>query len=404
MPVFPRIREIHIRNYKSIPQAVVRLSDLTVLVGANGSGKSNFVDALAFASECLASSVDVAVRRRGGRRGLSWRFGSATEPVGLRFILDLTADSTADYTFELVPADGTYRVSGERCIVSDASGETHMFGVRGGAFQVPIPGIRARVEPDRLALYAASATPEFRSVYDFLSDVRSYQIQPELVGEIQDPAPGLELWPDGGNSAWVLRYLRTSNRDRFERISELIASVVPGVQGVNTTNLMGESEIIRFDEHRPDGSGAPAFSGYMMSSGTLRMLGLLLAAYQPTSPAVLIIEEPEANIHPAAAEVITSVLLDVSRRSQVVITTHSPEVVDYKDLPDDAFRVVSKIAGQTTIAPLAESSRAAIREHLYSPGELLRSDELNADLAAADELSRKTDLFGPPAERIVEAA
>jgi len=404
MPVFPRIREIHIRNYKSIAQAVVQLGDITVLVGANGSGKSNFVDALAFASECLASSVDMAVRHRGGRRALSWQFGSATDPVGLRFILDLAPDSTADYTFELVPADGAYRVSGERCIVNDASGEMHSFSVRDGAFQVPIPGIRAHVESDRLALYAASATPEFRAVYDFIAGIRPYHIRPELVGEVQEPSPELELWPDGGNAAWVLRRLRTSNRDRFERISEVIASVVPGVHGLRTVNLMGESEIIRFDELRPNGSGAPGFSAYMMSEGTLRMLGLLLAVYQPKTPPVLIIEEPEANIHPAAAEVVTSVLLDASRRSQVVITTHSPEILDYKDLPDDAFRIVSKHAGQTTVAPLAESSRQAIREHLYSPGELLRSDELNADLSAATELSKRTDLFGPPAQSIGEAA
>ena len=66
MPVFPRIREIHIRNYKSIAQAVVRLGDLNVLVGANGSGKSNFVDAIAFVRDCLLDSVEQAVMRRGG--------------------------------------------------------------------------------------------------------------------------------------------------------------------------------------------------------------------------------------------------------------------------------------------------------------------------------------------------
>lgn len=88
--------------------------------------------------------------------------------------------------------------------------------------------------------------------------------------------------------------------------------------------------------------------------------------------------------------------LDAAKRSQVVVTTHSPDVLDYGSLPDGAIRVVAKTARGTAIAPVANSSREAIRQRLYSPGELLRSDELNPDLSAAEALSQAEDLFGEP--------
>ncbi len=134
------------------------------------------------------------------------------------------------------------------------------------------------------------------------------------------------------------------------------------------------------------------------------MLGLLLAIYQAATPTVLLIEEPEATIHPAAVDVVMAALLDATKRSQVLVTTHSPDVLDYGSLPDGAIRVVAKTERGTAIAPVADSSREAIREQLYSPGELLRSDELNPDVAMAALLSQSEQLFGEPVHAFGEDA
>jgi predicted ATPase len=234
--------------------------------------------------------------------------------------------------------------------------------------------------------------------------IRSYGIIPEKLGEMQTLDSGLQLRPDGSNGASVLRHLNDTNPDRFERVAELLKSVVPGVTGIGTQLFGGRFESVRFEEEGPTPESPMAFMAPSMSEGTLRVLGFLLAAYQPLAPSVMVIEEPEANIHPAAAEVVTSVLIDASRRSQILVTTHSPEVLDYDDLSDDVFRVVAKTDGRTAIAPVSTASRQVIRDHLYSPGELLRINELGADLVAAKELSDSMDVFGPPARRIGEAA
>jgi len=117
-----------------------------------------------------------------------------------------------------------------------------------------------------------------------------------------------------------------------------------------------------------------------MSDGTLRALGVLLAVYQAGQHSLIAIEEPEATVHPAATEVIVEVLLDAARQRQVLITTHSPDLLDKKDIQEGQLRVVSMEKGKTLISPLSPASREAIRKRLYTPGELLRIDELNADL------------------------
>ena len=406
MPAFPKIREVHIRNYKSIEQAVVRLGDLTVLVGANGSGKSNFVDSVAFVRDCLLDSVEQAVVRRGGYVGLFWRHGSSVESVGVRLVVDFPGGGVADYGIELSNNGGDFQSFAvkERCIVTHPGGQTAQFSVKNGTFVEEIEGVRPQIERGRLALLAASSAPEYAGVYQFLTSIRSYGIVPRQVAAFQTPSAGIELLSDGANAASVLRHLQEGYPDRFERVSELVQSVVPGVRGIETHLFGGQYETIRFDEDGPSSAVRAPLFATSMSEGTLRVLGFLLAAYQPLAPSVLMIEEPEANIHPAAAEVVTSVLIDASRRSQILITTHSPEVLDYDDLSDDAFRVVAKTDGRTAIAPVSAASRQVIRDHLYSPGELLRINELGAGLVAAKELSDGMDVFGPPARRIGEAA
>lgn len=395
--VIPRIREVHLRNYRSIQQAVVRLSDFTVLVGPNGSGKSNFMDALAFVQECLSTSLQAALRSRGGI--LHVRYGvrePAVGGVGIRLVMDLTPTTVADYAFELVRRDtGAVDVVEERCSIDEAGRERHGFAVLNGQFEQTVPGLRPALEPDRLALYAASALPEFRPVYNFLSGMQVYAIRPERLRDLRDSDSGFVLESDGGNAPAVFKNLQEHHPDRYQRVRSLLRAVVPGIDLLNVETVSGK-QFLLFEQATTPGSAPFPLTSSSISDGTLRMLGLLLAVYQPTTPAVLVIEEPEATIHPAAVDVVMSVLLDAAKRSQVLVTTHSPDVLDHKALPDEAIRVVARTEHGSVIAPLANASRQAIRERLYTPGELLRSDELNPDVPAAESLAGAASLFGEP--------
>ena len=199
-----RLRQVHIRNYKSISQATVDLGPLTILVGANGAGKSNFVDALAFVGECVSDSVQLAFKNRGGIGGVRRRSGGHPTNIGVRLIMDLADYAVADYAFEIAAERGErFSISRERCQVSPLFAEPTVFEVRHGEFVKGIPGIRPSVGADRLALFAASATPEFRPLYDFLVGMRFYSIIPSKLRELQAPDAGDALKPDGSNAAAV---------------------------------------------------------------------------------------------------------------------------------------------------------------------------------------------------------
>ncbi|MCX5671229.1 MAG: AAA family ATPase [Planctomycetota bacterium] len=394
--MIPRIFRVEVRNYKSIAQVSAALEPLTVLVGPNGSGKSNFIDSLAFLQECLSASIEVAFRNRGGIGAVRRRSGGHPTHIGIRICLHLAEDLSADYAFEIAAKrTGGFSVARERCMVKPFMKGESAFEVRNGVFVKEIPGIRPKVSSDRLALYAASAIEEFRPVYDFLTAMRFYSVVPTRLRELQDADPGLFLKRDGSNAAAVLKHLTEDKAQghRYDRLCSLLSKVVEGLRKVEY-RAVGQKETLQFRQEV--GAKHPwTFDPLNMSDGTLRVLGLLLAVYQPGQHSVVAIEEPEATVHPAVTEILVQVLMDASNEHQILLTTHSPDILDQKGLEDTQIRVVSLAKSRTQVSPLSDSSRKAIRERLYTPGELLRAGELGPDLRAAASSAEPQDLFGP---------
>jgi len=395
--MIPCIQQVQIRNYKSIAQLSVNLEPFTVFVGPNGSGKSNFIDALAFVQECLSESIELAFKNRGGIAAV--RRSSTGHPTHLtiRLVLNLGDDLFADYVFEIAAKPKEkFSVARERCVVQKLMGQSHSFEIENGRFTTEIPGIRPKVAADRLALFAASATEEFRPVYDFLTSMRFYSIVPVRLRELQEPDAGDFLERDGSNAAAVLKRLQeeAQGNGQYDRVCRLLSKVVNGITKVEY-RAIGQKETLQFKQDL--GLEHPwTFNALNMSDGTLRVLGLLLAVYQPGPYSVVAVEEPEATVNPAVAEVVVEVLMDAAHEKQVLLTSHSPDILDYKELTDTQIRVVAMEHGRTLIAPVSQAGRDAIRERLFTPGELLRSGELSPDPEAAEQAAQQLNLFGTP--------
>ncbi|MBM4031715.1 MAG: ATP-binding protein [Planctomycetes bacterium] len=394
-PVVPRVRHVVIRNYKSISLVSVGLEPFTAIVGPNGAGKSNFIDSLAFVQECLSESIELAFKNRGGIGAVRRRSAGHPTHIGIRLLVELADSLTADYAFQIAakPTE-RFTVAWERCAVQRFMRREVEFEVRNGKFTKPIPGIRPRVSEDRLALFAASATDEFRPVYDFLTAMRFYSVVPTRLREPQEPDPGLFLKRHGGNAAAVLKRLVDDGDggERYERLCRLLSRVVDGLKKVEYRPF-GQKETLQF---RQDvGLKHPwTFDALNMSDGTLRVLGLLLAVYQPGRPSVVAIEEPEATVHPAVAELVVQVLLDAALERQVLLTTQSADFLDCKGVKESHLRIATTEQGSTLVCPVAGSSREAILQRVYTPGELLRADELVPDVSAAFKASEQA---GSPA-------
>lgn len=393
----PLLKQVQIRNYKNIASAVVHMKPLTVLVGPNGAGKSNFVDALTFAADSLNHSVRLAFANRGGIADVRRKSGGHPTHVGMRFRIAFPEEAIADYSFDIAakPREA-FHIAKERCVLQPFMEEQAEFEVREGKFVKQVPGIRPRIEPDRLALPLLAGVEEFRPVYDFLTDIRHYSVRPQQLRELQDldPTEGWTLQDDGSNAASVLRRLQKENEELYDRICRLLSSVVPGVESVEP-KMLEQKEMLIFRQQMKGQKHPWSFSALNMSDGTLRMLGILLAVYQPKNAYLIAIEEPESTIHPAAADALMDILIDGSYRSQMVITTHSPDILDNKKLNDNQILLVESIEGNARITPLLKSTREMIKENLYTPGELLRIDELKTDPNYASRREKQLKLFGP---------
>jgi predicted ATPase len=389
------LQRVFVRHFKSIKEATVELDRLTLLVGPNGAGKSNFLDSLVFVADCVSESVHHAFTRRGGIAAVRRHSAGHPTNVGMRLLITLADGRTADYSFDIGARQGeAFEVVREKCSIAGAPGESFEYEVHRGELTSTLEGIRPQIASDRLALPTIAALPEVAALYDFLASLRVYSISPSEIRKVRDADEGANqpyLLPDGRNAASILQRLTREHPDTYERICGVLRSAVPGLHSVARASV-GRFEYVEF--RKDVGTKNPwKFEGLNASDGTLRLLGLLLAVYQPDAIPFLGIEEPETSVHPALAERILEVLLDASRTRQVIVTTHSPDLLDAKDLPTDAVRYVDSVKNTTVIAPLADRPSRVIRERLFTVGEMLRNGELSGDNAAAEELADQSRLF-----------
>jgi Predicted ATPase len=230
------------------------------------------------------------------------------------------------------------------------------------------------IDPASLSLLLVGGEANFAPVVRTLAAMRVYSIEPRRLLEMQGTDSDTSLWSDGGNVTSVLKEIERQSEDDFQRISDILATIAPNTirvqvkehgkrQSLEFTQEWGENKRLKFD-------------GSSMSYGTLRTVGLLAAVFQRPVPSLIAIEEPEATIHPGALESILDLLHHASTRMQVVITTHSPELLDAKWITDRHLRLVEWTKGTTRVAPLSEASRDALQSHLMGAGELLRSSAL----------------------------
>ena len=385
LPAEPYVRGVRIRNYRSIGSCNVRLAPFTLLVGPNGAGKSNFLDALRFVTDALRNPLEHALRDRGGIGEVRRRSKGHPRHFEIWLDINLARGGKAFYGFRVgsLP-NGGFRVQEEICRVAgvDAMDAGVEYRVEEGAVSGPA-GLPERLEPDRLLLPLAAAVAPFRALYDGLSRLGFYSLNPDRIRDLQDPDPGEMLYRDGGNLAGVVRGLQEHEPKAYERIVEYLRAVVPGVRAVEYRAL-GPKETIEFLQEVTSDSKPWRFFAASMSDGTLRALGVLVAALQAGNHRgvpLIGIEEPEVAIHPGAAATLTDALLEASHRRQVLVTTHSPDLLDHPGIAPGAILAVEAVAGESHIAPMEPALVQMVKDRLYTVGELLRLEQLRPDEA-----------------------
>ena len=381
------LRQLTLSNFRSFLYTDVLFENPTIVVGRNGSGKSNFTDALAFLSEAMASPLQAVIERRGGFSAVSHRSSARGRrgKLSLRVVLENPDERTesARYSIDLRSRSGSdFEVASEECSVVRNDGIRAWFvrrTSRGSTrWRSSVESLRPVIEPRALALPLVAGDQRFSAMFLFLARMRTYRIEPATLRAMQDPDGGVGLRSDGRNTASVLREIqRRSSEQDWMRICELLESVVPGTVEVRPKKH-GNKLTLEFTQIR-EGTEPIKFEAFSMSDGTLRVLGLITAVFQRPMPSLLVIEEPEASMHPGSLGVILDVLRLASHSMQVVVTTHSPDVLDAKWIEDRHLRILTWERGSSRINRVSQAVKTALGQHMMGAGELLRSNALTSD-------------------------
>ncbi|TAL09998.1 MAG: hypothetical protein EPO02_08645 [Nitrospirae bacterium] len=375
------IRSLILKRFRSIPSDGVEFDNPTFLVGRNGSGKSNFVDAFAFLAEAMVSPLQAVFDKRGGISAVRNRTSGKSYPpnlgLGVTFGQLNGEIRSGRYAFEIraVPNYG-FEVTREQCSIQIKDGVQYWFDREKKRFKSNIRGLEPAIDAASLSLPVVGGEARLAPILRNLATMRVYSIEPSKLREMQDPDSGISLRPDGSNATSVLQEIARQAPDDVQRINEILASIVPNTKRVRTMKH-GKKLSLEFTQEW-GANKRLNFEAYNMSDGTLRALGLLAAVFQRPTPSLIVIEEPEATIHPGALGAVLDLLRHASRKMQILVTTHSPEVLDAKWIQDGHLRIVSWQEGATRVSPVSDATRQALQGHLMGAGELLRSNALNA--------------------------
>jgi len=407
-------KKLTIGHFKSIERAEISFGMINVLVGNNGSGKSNLIDALRFLKDAVSNGLDRAVSDRHGI--VSIRQWSPTRPfrihLGIEFADD---DNSGGYELAIESGKGEFSVWSEQAHsktkvtfiappfdqetekVTTSFEKTEIERRNTGEIKLTTSSIQIDDESDLTPEEAFAFIESDTASHDFktsqsdetifvaiplyyqtnnlrrqISNFQAYSIYPNTLRLPQEPSNETYLTPEGRNLASLFKRMRKTKAglEAIAQITESMQLIVPHLDRISILNVGGYL-VPQFHIMEPNNKGH-IFNVSQMSDGTLRILGLLTALYQQPRPAVIALEEPEQTVNPGILRVLAEAIKEVSRSTQVFVTTHSPNLLDYFDASD--VRAVEMVGGKTVVGPIAPQQLAVVREKLFSLGEILITD------------------------------
>lgn len=387
------VKEITISNYRSVGRDVtIKLDPLTVLVGPNGAGKSNVVDALRFLADCMEMGLGGAIDERNGIEACRrWNRSSGGQPYNVGFQVKLALPrGPASYSLVLAgSAIEEYFIKSEEVVIGDGTDRIEL-KVHDGVIKEMPAGLAPNVDKQTLVLPLIGGDMRFRELFTALKSMAVYSIYPNTLRRPQKYSATKPMHRHGDNWVSILK-----DQDSATWKDDLVAALqklTGDIDDVKTKRVAGFLVVqFRRTIKKDRSSAVKWFDAYQESDGTLRVAGIVTALIQRPPLPVVGIEEPELTVHPGALGLLYDFLVQASRHSQVIVTTHSPDLLDMvKD--GAAIRVVARNGdGGTTVAPLKESQRQQVRDGLMTLGEVLRAEGLQQELPFVPDAAAGSD-------------
>ena len=369
------IEQIEVKNYRVFRDVKLEeLPPMTVVVGANGTGKSTLFDVFSFLKDALTNNVAAAVARRGGFHELVSR--GQDGPVSITVKFRESGGRLATYLLEVALGDGRVvvdrevlryrrgrygqpwhfvdfrRGQGTAITNESAYGKKGAREVREG-YQLEDPSI--------LAIKGLGQFREFRVVSEFRSLIENWHVSNFHIADARTSAEAgyaEHLSTRGDNVAQVAQYLYENHREQFNIVLEAMRSRVPGVTDVEARPTEDGRLVLRFQ----DGSFKDPFIARYVSDGTIKMFAYLVLLHDPKPHPLLAVEEPENQLYPSLLGELIEEFRDYARRGgQVFVATHSPDFLSGAELNEiyllrktDGFSTVERAGDNALLRDLIE--------------------------------------------------
>ncbi|KQC03673.1 MAG: hypothetical protein APR53_04750 [Methanoculleus sp. SDB] len=394
-----RFLEINAENFRSFNSLHMELGGFNVLIGPNAAGKSNFISNIRYFRDIASRGLENAISLQGGTEYLRNLCIGGSRDQSASCIIDATAHPASlqfceedggrivarcfriaySLTIRFPPAGDGYTVFAERLEAScsfsrrvNGGDEVHLGG---GYVALEREGdhIRASVVPEtvaglfRLPSYAEPLSPK-RSLLenptlfpllspvaygtaDFFRSIALYDFDPKLSKRATPVVGRADLEPDASNLAIVLRRI-LSDPEKKEMLAAFAAELFPFIEEFRVERMADRTLVTTIRERY---TGCASIPAPLISDGTINLTALIVALYFETKP-VIVLEEPERNIHPFLISKIIDMMKEVPERigTQLIITTHNPEFVKNAGA-ENLFLISRDERGFSKIARPAES-------------------------------------------------
>lgn len=373
---------IKIEGFRSFKQIELDLSPLSVLIGPNNGGKSNFLDLISLMTEAGQGRLGKGIDSRGGYSSVAFgphwlgniliefRFpkffsGSLLPPVprlrgkeepDVRFKLALDSDPfrTLNVQTEQVTAELISQSPSQVSLMKrDANGCIfRSIDVNGRE------GVEERklLESDsELAIFQVKDLYNYPTPYKLLEQLQEWTVYRDIYVGSESPArlpallrPTTRLSENGANLSSVLHSIQQRRRDIWEETLELLHTAYPEFQDIRIPGEGGDGKVLlRWFEPPYEKEG---ISPNLLSDGTLKLLCLIAILKSPDPPPLICIDEPETGLHPDWIKLVAEMMQSAAARTQLIVTTHSPQIV--ARLEPEQVIITEKEKGETHLRQL----------------------------------------------------
>jgi predicted ATPase len=419
------VTNLSVENYKSLRSVAVTPGPLSVVVGANGSGKSNLADCIDFVSEVYRHGLEVAVARKGGYENIAHRKqrrskGAMTITLEAELLADDFKRGRRAARTELPPlkirhyfsfrAKGysiraEFAVERERIDISTQhadqwrvvatvrrEGKQLTFESEHDLSATSDPSFTQEIQPygrlldlselkffterkqsvsdsELFAVAIGRFVPSLTAFTTAVGAMRVFQISPTESREFGVPIPNPELGRFGSDLPAVVDMLSNKHRQAWSIVMESMKRILPGLENIEVDYTPARTLGLFF---RETGIGRP-WTVAEVSDGTIHTLALLVAIFDPRST-TLVIEEPENSVHPWIIRNILSACEEASKRKQILITTHSPIVMNHVR-PENVL-VIWRAQGESKLERLVNLDTSF--RQLWADGKVATFDYLDS--------------------------